>query len=173
MFGAKPCPLPQNALLQEYVARGDYTDCYAIDVAQTVSQARLVYAFYTTRIFRLERLILKWLVARPSTDDEARRLAQGTAASFAAWTVEKHCDNQLLMCDYTGNTRCWLMALPTGSIGEAATRLYFGSAIVARRDSVTGAKSLGVVFRVLLGFHRLYSRVLLAAAASRLARLPG
>ena len=32
--------------------------------------------------------ILKWLVAKPSTDAQAAELAQGERESFAAWTVE-------------------------------------------------------------------------------------
>ena len=56
--------------------------------------------------------------------------------------------------------------------GAASTRLYFGSGIVPRVDRVTGEKRMGWGYRLLLGFHRLYSRALLAAARTRLARSP-
>jgi hypothetical protein len=52
----------------------------------------------------------------------------------------------------------------------AGTRLYFGSAVVPLRDAKTGGTRMGPLFRALLGFHRLYSRVLLRAAAKRLSR---
>jgi hypothetical protein len=37
-----------------------------------VTLAEYVNAFYTTRVFRLERIILKWAVSRPSTDAQAK-----------------------------------------------------------------------------------------------------
>jgi hypothetical protein len=69
------------------------------------------------------------------------------------------------MCDLHGNTRSWLMIAPEG---QSNTRLYFGSAVVAREDRATGERSLGWQFRALLGFHRVYSLVLLHAARARL-----
>jgi hypothetical protein len=55
------------------------------------------------------------------------------------------------------------------------TRLYFGSAVLPRRGGagkageVSEKLRMGWMFYVLLGFHRLYSRLLLAAASRRLA----
>lgn len=147
--------LPQDALLQRYREQGAYTDCFAIDVPGQVAHAAFVEAFYTTAVFKLERLLLALFVARPSRDAEARELASGQRQQFAAWSVEGRAPDQLLMCDYAGSTRSWLMASPAGQ----GTRLYFGSAVVRSRQ--------GGVFRALLGFHKLYSRVLLRAAASR------
>jgi hypothetical protein len=51
------------------------------------------------------------------------------------------------------------------------TRLYFGSAIVPVIDKSTGQPTLGSPFKLLLGFHRRYSRVLLSSARTRLAEL--
>jgi hypothetical protein len=158
-------PLPQHALLARYAGNGGYTDCYATDLPGTVSHAEFVAAFYTTWLFKLERAILKWLVAKPSTDDEAVELAQGARHSFAAWTVEDSAPNQLLLRDVLGNTRSWLMVEPHHDGG--VTRLYFGSAVVPRAVH-DGRPRLGVSFRALLGFHRRYSRALLAAARARL-----
>ncbi len=61
-------------------------------------------AFYTTGVFKLERRILKWAVARPSTDEQARQLAAGAIdAFFAAWRVERpHELPQLLLFDFSG-----------------------------------------------------------------------
>ena len=67
--------LPPDALSRKDRERGAYTDCYTTDIDRQVSHAQYVEAFYTSWAFRLERFVLKWLVARPSTDDEARRLA--------------------------------------------------------------------------------------------------
>ena len=76
--------LPAQSLLCGYRARGDYTDCFTLDVAGEISQTHFVLAFYTGRLFKVERFILKWLVAKPSTDAEAARLADGQSDRFAA-----------------------------------------------------------------------------------------
>jgi hypothetical protein len=157
--------LPADALLQRYREQGAYTDCFAIDVPGQVTHSAFVEAFYTTNVFKLERLLLALFVARPSNDAQARELASGLREKFAAWSVEARAPAQLLMCDFAGSTRSWLMAVPAPAAAEgdsASTRLYFGSAVV--RSSQGGA------FRALLGFHKLYSRILLRAAASRVRR---
>lgn len=161
----RKCALPEGALLHRYVDRG-YTDCWSAEVAQRVTHAQYVEAFYTSPVFRLERWILAVAVSKPSSDDGARRLASGDAAAFAAWTVEARAPDQLLLCDYPGRTRSWLMVAPSPAADR--TRLYFGSAVVAIEDPRTGESGLGATYSALLGFHRLYSRVLLRAACARL-----
>ena len=168
MFGIQSCPLPEVALLDRYRRDGAFTDCYAVDMPGSISHARYVAAFYTTAVFKLERLILQWAVSMPSTDAQALQLAAGEIDSFAAWRVESRCDKQLLLCDFQGRTRSWLMvAQATTRIG-AGTRLYFGSAVVPVERSGAGKPKLGPVFQALLGFHRIYSQVLLSAAKSQL-----
>jgi hypothetical protein len=161
--------LPADALLHRYSGGGAYADCYFTDMARTVSHAEYVEAFYTTWVFKLERLILKWAVSRPSTDDQARQLAEGRRDAFAAWTVEARAADQLLLGDFSGRTKSWLM-VAAASGGTAGTRLYFGSAVVPARESSRGRGGLGLVFKALLGFHKLYSRILLRSAAVRLSR---
>jgi hypothetical protein len=161
----RPCELPPDALLQRYCASGAYADCYRADIAQPVSHADYVQAFYTSAVFKLERVILRVFAARGSTDAQAAALARGEVDVFAAWAVEGRAPNQLLLCDFTRRTRSWLMVTPLPS----GTRLYFGSAVVPVHDPRTGASRLGFSFSALLGFHKLYSRVLLSAARSRLA----
>jgi hypothetical protein len=156
--------LPPGALLQRYRDAGDYTDCWTLDLDRTIDFAQFVEAFYTTWVFRLERAVLSAAVAKPSTDAQARALAQGDADAFAAWTVEARAPDQLLLCDYRGRTRSWLMLADA----PPGRRLHFGSAVVKARDARTGERRLGPSFGALLGFHRLYSRVLLRAAAQRL-----
>lgn len=162
----RPCPIPANALLDRYRQNGSYADCYCTDITGDVSHERYLEAFYTTSVFKLERLILGFAVSRPSTDAQAAQLAQGTADSFAAWSVEARSEDQLLLCDLHGRTRSWLMTAPLDD--GASTRLYFGSAVVPARDEHGGNSRLGPVFSGLLGLHRLYSKILLRAARSRL-----
>lgn len=113
---------------------------------------------------------MRWAVSRPSTDTQARQLATGAIDAFAAWTVEARGHNQLLLIDFTGRTRSWLMVLPVQVGTKAGARLHFGSAVLPARRGGHGATRMGWVFRALQGFHKLYSRVLLAAARSRLRR---
>ncbi len=165
-----PCPRPPGSLLNTYAASGAYTDCYGADAPGTVSLAHYVETFYTGRLFKLERLLLRWFAARSSTDADAGQVARGERADFAAWRVEGRAGDQLLMCDFAGRTRSWFMVAPDDAAAGARTRLYFGSAVVPLRDARTGASRMGWAFQALLGFHRLYSRALLSQAVSRLSR---
>lgn len=170
MLSINPCPVPEASLLSGYIRSGAYADCYVTDIDKPVSHAQYVEAFYTTAVFRIERQILQWAVSKPSTDAQAKRLASGTIDSFAAWHVESRSENQLLLCDFSARTRSWLMIAPFRSDGGAITRLYFGSAVVPVKHPETGEASLGLGFHSLLGFHKLYSKILLYAAKSRLER---
>lgn len=156
------CPLPDGALLGRYQQPGTFTDCYVTTIARPVTHADYVLAFYTTPVFKLERLILAWAINKPSTDDEAAQLAAGTRDTFAAWRVEDRSDHELLLADLQGRTRSWLMVSPAEGLGANDTRLYFGSAVVPREER--GEKRPGAGYRALLGFHKLYSVVLLHAA---------
>lgn len=164
MTDVHACELPQDALLRVYVTAGDYADCFAAEIRRHVTHAEFVAAFYNTRLFKLERLILTF-IGKPSTDAEARELAEGKRDDFAAWTVERRATDQLLLCDFQGKTRSWLMVEPKAG----TTRLYFGSAVVKPRGS-SGEKSMTGGFRVLLGFHKRYSHALLSAARRALMR---
>lgn len=166
MSSIQKSALPEQSLLRKYQHGGAYTDCYVIEMARPVSQAKYIEAFYTTPVFKLERLLLAWFVDRPSTDLQAGELAEGKRAAFAAWDVEARADDQLLLCDLHGRTRSWLMTVPCAD-GQS-TQLFFGSAVVPVVDRHSGKAGMGLVFRALLGFHKLYSRVLLRAAVMRL-----
>ena len=171
MSRPRPCALPDAALLRRYLDDGSYTDCFFADVGASVSQREFIEAFYTTPLFKIERRLLAWFVARPSSDTQARELGAGTSAGFAAWSVEGRSDDQLLMCDFAGRTRSWLMTSP-GPI-PGSTRLYFGSAVVPLVDSRTGKRRMGFGFWALSGFHKLYSRALLWSASARVVRMQG
>ena len=158
------CALPAGALLRTYVAKGAYADCFAADIASNASLPAYVEAFYTSTAFKLERFVLTWAVAKPSSDADARRLAHGESEKFAAWTVEARTPDQLLVCDFLSRTRSWLMIAP---IENGGTRLYFGTAVVPVGVGA-GRRRLGFPFNTLLGFHQLYARILLGAARGRL-----
>jgi hypothetical protein len=166
MFIAKPSVAPASSLLNELARSGSFTDCYVLDVPRAVSQAQFVEAFYTTRLFKAERLVIRVLAQKPSTDQDAHDLAAGKKASFAVWQVTQQTPEQLLLTDQTGVTSSWLMvqASPNGS----ATTLYFGSAFAARLNPKTGKKEFSKAFHALLGLHAFYSRRLLQAAATKL-----
>lgn len=167
MAGIRACELPEEALLRRYLVPEGYADCYAGELSGTVALAAYVEAFYTTGVFKTERWLLSRFAEFPSTDAEARELALGERETFAAWKVEARAPGQLLLAALGGRTRSWLMCAPAGS---DATRLFFGSAVVPSRDRRTGERRLGSTYRALVGFHKLYSRVLLAAALRSLAK---
>ena len=152
MFSIESCPLPDNALLNRYDCPGGYTDCYRTDVIGAVTHEKYVAAFYTTLLFRLERIILKWVVSKPSSDIEAEQLAAGNTDTFAAWRVEGRCENQLLLSDYQGRTRSWLMVAPVDIEGIRKTRLFFGSAVTQVRNTETGKSLPSFGFHYYSGF---------------------
>jgi hypothetical protein len=165
MFSIEKCAIPADALLNQYSVNGSYVDCYCTDISKRISFPEFILAFYTTPLFKLERLILKYTVSKPSTDIQAKQLADNASKEFAAWYVEGRTENEILMCDFSGRTRSWLMVAP---LNDQRTRLYFGSAVVPVRDSNTGKTSMGFVFQTLLGFHKIYSILLLYSARLRI-----
>ena len=123
--------------------------------------AEFVFAFYTSPVFRIERLILRILAGAPSTDSEARRLAEGSGTSFAIWRVGERTATQLLMCDRYERTRSWFRVM---ALNDGTTLLQFGSAVASGSDHRTRAMARGNLFRLLLKFHVVYSQVLLHVA---------
>jgi hypothetical protein len=163
----RPQALPAHSLLNPYASNG-YADCFVADLAGSITHAQYVEAFYTSWLFKLERLVLRWLVAKPSTDEEARALALGNRDQFAAWSVEARAPEQLLVRDYQGKTCSWLMVEPGFENNAPSTRLYFGTGIVPRVNRQTGQRRLTFFFRALMPFHKFYARSLLSAARSGL-----
>ncbi len=162
--------VPNGSLLAAVGRSGAYVDCYVTRVPGTVTHADFVEAFYTSWLFTIERMLLGQLASKPATDSDARRLARGESPVFSAWRVEARAVDQLLLADFTGRTKSWLMVVPGSSSGDVATDLRFGSAVVSLLDAHGNSRGMGIAFRLLLGFHKLYSRLLLRAARSRLVR---
>ncbi len=168
-MGVESRPLPEDSLLQRYGCGWDgpgetpYTDCFYLSFPGVVSLEDYVRAFYTSPLFRLERWLLRFAARRPSTDQQVAELAAGQREDFAVWTVEARSEHELLLKDQGGRTRSWLRV----SQGEASgtTGLWFGSAVLPKVDDQSGRSTMGWVFSALLGFHKIYSRGLLTAAA--------
>jgi hypothetical protein len=163
-----------NSLLRAYKDRAGFADCYVADVPGAVTQQAFIEAFYTSPLFKVERTLLRYLASRPATDADAKQLAGGKVTTFSAWRVEAQSPSELLLADFTGRTRSWLMTAPVGTPDQALrTRLYFGSAVLplagmaGRTDRPEQEPRMGRMFQALLGFHRLYSRGLLSAASRR------
>ena len=93
MFRIQSHVLFPHALLTKYANSGAYADCFATDIPLTVSHAEFVEAFYTGRLFKLERLLLRVFLSKPSTDFQARQLAAGELNEFAAWRVEARAED--------------------------------------------------------------------------------
>jgi hypothetical protein len=168
MIPIDSCRVPANSFLARYAVDGNYTDCYSTIIASEVSLAEFATAFYTTRLFKLERTILKWAVSKPSTDLEARRVADGLLDTFAAWTVEQRNSSEILMCDFRSRTRSWLKVELRQVAGETESQLFFGSAMVQRRASRPDKFPGRLAYNALIGFHKMYSRLLLRAAKDNL-----
>lgn len=163
MSTVKKTALPPGALHEVYQASpGCFTDCYEARTARPVTLAQFVEAFYTAPLFKCERLILGYTLNRPSTDADVRAIAAGSVTRFAAWDMEARRDDQLLMCDMAHATRSWFMVAPI----EGGTALRFGSVVTPK----PGTTELPKLARSLMGFHALYSRLLLKAAVRRLSK---
>jgi hypothetical protein len=111
---------PPDSLLGRYVAAGAYADCYATELPGVVTHAEFVEAFYTTPLFKLERLLLGVVLSRPSTDAQAKQLAAGSITSFSAWSVESRAEDQVVLA--TGRTRSWLMVIAQRDTPTVRTR---------------------------------------------------
>jgi hypothetical protein len=173
VFGIIRSASPTDALLVTHHGRrpeqwGGYHDCFRICVSGRVTLEQFVAAFYTSWLFRLERALQRVFLAIPSSDADAYALARGTRNSFAAWYVGARTPTELLMCDRWEHTRS---SFRVGPDGDGGTELCFGSAVAGRRRA-NGSFAMSPLFLALLGFHVLYSHLLLQAAARSLA-VPG
>jgi len=162
---------PSDALTSHDRDQGAMTDCFYIDFPRRVTLEEYVFAFYTTALFKAERTILSFLVRKPSTDEGALLLSQNQSDSFSAWTVEKRTSEQILLRDFRGDTKSWLMVQPTTTEATQTTRLYFGTVVVPKKISKDGQASVSFVFYLFGGFHRVYSRALLKSAYTSLAKI--
>jgi len=165
--------LPSHALSTSYKEQGAFVDCYYIDITKDISLDKYIQAFYTTAIFKLERSLLSLATFKCTKDDEAIELSLEKSDSYSIWTVEGRQSNQIMLRDFTGNTRSWLMVEKSSGSdsnrdGGISTRLYFGSVVVPKGVTESGQGSFGVLFHLFGKFHQLYSKALINAAYRRL-----
>lgn len=173
MLSVKIGPIPSNGLLNKYADRpGCHTDCFYVDVYEAIELPDYILAFFETPVFRLERKMLGIIAASPSTKNEVADLASGSGVALAIWKVEARDDTQLIMAVGKGPVRTWLMSLPIQGRSDA-TRLYFGSAVLPTEVNRTGEPIMGKMFSVFLGFHNLYSRILLWSAKRQIKNCNG
>ncbi len=175
MFSVRREAVAEDSLLRTY--RGDtrperwgrYGDCFSLIAERRVSLTDFVFAFYTSPVFRIERFLLGAFAGAASSDTQAREVAEGSAAAFALWYVGERTATQLLMCDRYERTRSWFRVVP---LDRDRTLLQFGSAVAASRGSRSEGAALGLGFRLLMGFHILYSQALLHAAKVKIMQAP-
>jgi hypothetical protein len=128
-----------------------------------VSLAEYTIAFLTSPVFKIERWILKLALKKPSTDEQAHQLANNTKSGFAAWNVEQRDEKQLLMSDFSGKTRFWIMVEQDKKLGR--TKLFFGSAVL---PNTQGVLPKTFWFALMMQFHKFYSIILLQSAKSNM-----
>ena len=168
MFYVRPCEHPSASLLQLCEAEGAYADCYYLDIDRKVSLSEFITAFYTTYPLKAERSILSLALGKPSTDQEADRLGRGQTEAFAVWEVANRTPDQILLKDFSGRTKSWLMVSGSEAASGSTTRLFFGSAVIPKARAGSNLKRMGIGFHSLLWFHKLYSQILLESAKQKL-----
>lgn len=128
--------------------KGSFTDCYAKSVSVPVTLAEFIEAFYTTRLFKLERWLLAKVLSIPSSDEQALQLAQSKSKTLSAWQVELRSSQEVILAAW--QTRSWLCVRQEAGANPCTT-LLFGSAVVpVRLDG-----KFGLAFHLFGGFHRL------------------
>jgi hypothetical protein len=157
------CPLPDIALLRRHADRpGCLSDCFRAALPRAISLPELVRAFYDSRAFAPEALLLRLATGRDMGPDARRALADGVADHFGMWRVEARNDTQLVMAVGDGPIRSWWMVDPAPG---GQTHLYFGSAVLPRPGAVPRVPA---PIRASHGLHKLYSRLLLGSTVKRL-----
>lgn len=143
----------------------NYCDCFSSTIDCAVDLEQFVYAFYTTRVFRLERKILALTLKLPATNEQAKLLASGESDNYSFWTVEKRRPSELLLLTNNRHTGSWFMVRDDMEASQSRTELLFGSVVFL------GSQKTNLLFSIVLVFHKVYSRILLASAARRTVRL--
>ena len=162
--------VPSGALSVVYLKQGAFVDCYYIDIPKKVSLSEYIMAFYTSPLFKVERMILSIATIRFALDGEALELSLGKSEKYSIWTVECRQFNQIILRDFTNKTRSWLMVQESSVGGADNTRLFFGSVVVPRKISESGQPIFGSLFHMFGRFHQVYSRALLRAAYKKVLR---
>lgn len=172
-LNVKPADLPEDSLLAQYETEStanvakNYCDCYSITINRKIDLQEFVYAFYTSKVFRIELRILSIALGIPATNEHAKQLSLGNTDSFSAWTVETRLSNEILLREPKSRTGSWFMVRQDVESDSGATELFFGSVVFPKKNQ----KGFGVLFHSLMGFHKYYSCALLYSAKKRLIAL--
>ena len=163
--------------------KGAYIDCFCFMMPCVISFEEFVTAFYTSRLFKIERVILSIVVRKPSDDRQAIAIAQGRQKYFSAWSERARSPNELLMCDFQNQTCSFfkVVEVPCSKSRESSENhykdfstnapssvLYFGTVLVPHKHSNGKLKEKPLFIRWLMPFHRLYSKALMRSAIKRL-----
>ena len=122
-------------------------------------------AFYSGRVSKPAGFLLAVLMSKPSTELQARQLAERELNECAAWQLKARADDPLLLCTIDGRTRSWLM--PSVAPESGGTRLYFDSVVVPVRNASMGKSAMDVAFKTVRGCHKRYTRAQGSAAGCR------
>ncbi|APG49136.1 hypothetical protein [Phaeobacter porticola] len=161
--------IPEGSLLQQFAERpGFHVDAFVAHVGFTPSLNDYIVAMFDSRVFRIERALLALAAFKPTFKEGVAALAAAESDRLASWKTVQRTEQELLMEVEKGRVRTWLMVEPAQG---GASKLWFGSAVVPKPAQTGKAGGIGFVFRTLMGFHKLYSRVLLRAAIHGLKRV--
>ncbi|WP_299989607.1 hypothetical protein [uncultured Ruegeria sp.] len=160
--------IPEGSLLHQFAKRpGYHADAFVAHVGFVPSQSEYIMAMFDSPVFRIERALLALAAFKPSFAKDVAALALVENDQIACWKTVQRTQQELQMKVEKGRVRTWLMVEPAQG---GASKLWFGSAIVPKPAQTGKAGGIGFVFRTLMGFHKLYSRVLLRAAIRGLKR---
>lgn len=78
--------LPVGTFIAEQAEfSGSYTDCYGIKLDHAITLPEFIAAFYTTPLFRLERLMLAITPKGRMKDADVTAMASGESDTMAIW----------------------------------------------------------------------------------------
>ncbi|NVE95130.1 hypothetical protein [Altererythrobacter lutimaris] len=161
MGKVRACELPEGSLLAGFGGADDYRDCFCREVPGEVSLEQYIERFYSSAVFRPERVVLG-LIGRGASAEDIRALASGESDQIAVWKVVERKPDEILLLSRDTNTASWLaVSSSSEAVGQTKnkTKLLFGSWVGGINESR---------WRVMLAPHVWYSRLLLESAAKGL-----
>ncbi|MTI09151.1 hypothetical protein [Curvivirga aplysinae] len=168
MTEVKETAIPLNSFMNFYhESPGHHADAFVGQIDGIVTLEDYILAFFDSPIFRIERSILSLFLLRRIKQSEIKELASGRSQQFALWKTKKRNEEELLLEVGDSQIRTWFH---TEQEQSNKTKLYFGSAIVPDTTSKNAKEGIGFTFRFFMGFHKLYSRILLQSALKKLKR---
>lgn len=162
-------PLPADApalkpLLEH--ARPLHVDVCQVHVPSNVSARQFARAFFTSPVLRVERRILQAVGAGSVSDEEIKRMdfAVGDrVAMFEVVDCQQQTTDEIMLCwDPRVVGHSWMEAKPSTD-AKGGTTLSFGSILDVKQGSP--------LVNIIMPFHLLYAKIVLASAQRQLAAL--